>query len=104
MAIEKDIATRTAVAIDYTRIGNTLNRRERHAVKDTDGNIFLTFEEITHYEGQKGLDFLDRLTQRRDTNQESLDNAIVRNNGSEAEQQSDIAFQTEQIDEIEALL
>ena len=104
MAIEKDIATRTAISVDYTRTGNTLNRRERHAVKDADGNIFITFDETTQYQGQEGLAFLDGLTSRRDSNQINLDRAIERNDAYEEDKQSDITFQTDQINEIEALL
>ena len=104
MAIERDIPTRTAVSVDYTRTGNTLNRRERHGVKDVNNNIIITFEEITHYEGQAGLDYLASLTADRDSNQVFLDGMIVQNDGAEAEVQSGITFQTDQINEIEALL
>jgi hypothetical protein len=104
MAIERDIPTRTAVSVDYTRTGNTLDRRERHGVKDINNVIIITFEEITHYEGQAGLDFLASLTGARDTNQEFLDQMTAQNDASEAELQSGITFQSEQIAEIEALL
>ena len=104
MAIEKDIPTRTAVSIDYTRTGNTLNRRERHGVKDKDGAIIITFEEITTYVGKEGLDFLTTLTRSRDRSQSHLDRMIADNDSAESEIQSGITFQTDQISEIEALL
>jgi len=104
MAIERDIPTRTAISVDYTRTGNTLHRRERHGVKDVNNVIIITFEEITSYHGQEGLDFLANLTLSRDLNQESLNETIVRNDEEEADLQSGITFQSEQIDEIEALL
>ena len=104
MAIEKDIPTRTAVSIDYTRTGNTLNKRERHAVKDVNNVLIITFEEITSYVGQEGLDFLASLTASRDSNQTFLDELTVQNDAAEAEIQSGITFQTDQINEIEALI
>jgi len=104
MAIERDIPTRTAISIDYTRTGNTLNRRERHGVKDVGGAIIITFEEITAYKGKDALDYLANLTASRDSNQVFLDNLVVANDKTEAEVQSGVTFQTDQIDEIEALL
>ena len=104
MAIERDIPTRTAISIDYTRTGNTLNRRERHGVKDAANNIIITFEEITEYPGQEGLNYLAELTASRDGNQSYLDRTVAENDATQADMQSGITFQTDQINEIEALL
>ena len=104
MAIDRDIKTRTAVAIDYTRTGNTLNRRERHGVKDSTGTIIITFDELTHYVGQAGLDYLDELTNTRDGHQGILTSTTARNDATELEMQENVDFLTAQVDEINALL
>lgn len=104
MAIDRDIVTKTAVSIDYTRTGNTLHRRERHGVKDATNSIIVTFDESTDYVGAAGLKYLEDLTGARDDGQVFLDNTIVANDNQEAEIEKNVDFLTAQIDEIEALL
>ena len=97
MAIDKDIEYRTAVAVTYTRTGNTLHRRERHAIKNIANELEVTFDETTDYQGKSALKHLDRLTNERDSRQTSL-------NDYAASTQDDIDFLSEQITEIEALI
>lgn len=104
MAIEKDIPTRTAVSIDYTRTGNTLHRRERHGVKDATNTIIITFEEFTDYVGQAALKYLDQLKATESSSIEFQTIEVATNNEREAEIQSNITFLNDQITEIEALL
>ena len=97
MAIDRDIPTKTAVSITYTRTGNTLNRRERHGIKDKDGTIHITFDETTEYTGKDGLTYLSNIKNQAANLQESFDAVSLQFTPN-------IIFLTAQIDEIEALL
>jgi len=104
MAIDKDIATRTAIEITYARTGNTLHERTRHAVKDKDGVIFITNDNIVSYVGQDAIDYLNSLKDTSAASQTKLDRRIASNDERETEKQEDIDFINEQIAEIEALI
>ena len=104
MAIDRDLTYKTAISIDYSRTGNTLNRRERHGVKDSTGAIIVTFDETTSFTGNDALDYLENLIISRDSKQVFLDKTIAQHDAEEADQESTITFQTTQITEIEALL
>ena len=104
MAIEKDISTRTAIEITYTRTGNTLHRQERHGVKDEFNVIFITFNETTNYQGQDALQYLEDLTSSRDSYQALTTQTKTINDAQEESMQDDTDFLTEQVLEIEALL
>ena len=104
MAIEKDIATRTAIEITYVRTGNTLHERTRHAVKDTTGQIFITYDNLVSYVGQEAIDYLNKLKNTSTSSQARLDSKEASNRERETEKQEDIDFINEQIEEIEALL
>ena len=104
MAIDKDIPTRTAIEITYARTGITLHERTRHAVKDKDGQIFITYDNIVSYVGQDAIDYLNKLKDTSASSQARLDRRIASNDEMETERQGDIDFINEQIAEIEALL
>jgi len=104
MAIDKDIPTRTAIEITYARIGSTLHERTRHAVKDTDGQIFITYDNLVSYVGQDAIDYLNKLKDTSASSQARLDTREALNREMETEKQEDIDFINEQIAEIEALL
>ena len=104
MAIEIDKVHRTGVRIDYSRTGNTLNRRERRGVKDIDGVQNVTFDETTNYVGKDATAFLNKLKSQ----ESSMSDALVSIQASHTEEEnkisSQITFMSDQITEIEALL
>ena len=104
MAIDKDIATRTAIEITYARTGITLHERTRHAVKDKDGVVFITYDNIVSYVGQDAIDYLNKLKDTSVASQTKLDRRIASNDERETEKQEDIDFLNEQITEIETLI
>lgn len=104
MAIDKDIIHKTAVSIVYSRTGNTLHRRERHGVKNTDGAIEITFDETTSYVGKDALQYLADIKTTRDSSQDILNQFVAANTETENSITGDIDFLSEQITEIEALL
>ena len=104
MAIDRDLKYRTAVSINYSRTGNTLNRRERHGVKDSTGAIIITFDETTSFVGNDALKYLADITSNRDSVQQYLDQEIAQHNEQKTSLENEINFTTAQIAEIEALL
>lgn len=104
MAIDKDIAHRTAISVNHTRIGNVLHRRERHAVKDSDDVLHITHDETSTFQGQEALKYLDDLKRGHDNLDNSLATITASNDAQEAELASDVQFLADQIAEIEALL
>jgi len=104
MAIDRDLKYKTAVSIDYSRTGNTLNRRERHGVKDSTGAIIVTFDETTSFVGNDALDYLANIIGQRDNIQQYLDKTIAQHNEQKTSMENEINFTSAQITEIEALL
>ena len=104
MAIDRDLQTRTAVSINYTRTGNTLNRRERHGVKDSTGVIIIISDETTSFVGKDALDYLANTISQRDNAQQYLDELIAGHNKQKDSIENEINFTTDQITEIQALL
>lgn len=104
MAIDIDKTLRTAVSVSYSRSGNKLNKRERHAVKDTDNNVHIVFDETTQHVGKDGLNLLSGLKNASSIITNNLADTVARNRAEEAAQQSNIDFINNQIAEIEALL
>ena len=104
MAIDRDLQTRTAVSINYTRTGNTLNRRERHGVKDSTGTIIITFDETTAFVGKDALDYLANIISQRDSVQGVLDSITEQYTKQKDSIENEINFTTDQITEIQALL